>query len=74
MVYNLLVKFWVQRYKCCKCDDKYDVLQRRNHFIGQANNVFLPVQDTGYAREQNCFSLSAVYDMYGSELWSFELR
>ena len=44
----------------CKCDDKDDVLLRRNHFIGKANNVL------GFFKTLNMHYCSSVYGKFNN--------
>lgn len=55
----------------CKCDDKDDMLQRRNHFIGQANNVLCIFKALDMRVKIKLFN-SYCSSMYGSELWSLD--
>lgn len=55
----------------CKFDDKDDILQRKNHFIGQANNVFCFFKSLDMQVKIRLFK-SYCSSCYGSELWSLE--
>jgi hypothetical protein len=55
----------------CKFDDKDDILQRKNNFIGQANNVFCFFKSLDMHVKIRLFK-SYCSSCYGSELWSLE--
>jgi hypothetical protein len=55
----------------CKFDDKDDILQRKNNFIGQANNVFCFFKSLDMQVKIRLFK-SYCSSCYGSELWSLE--